>query len=588
MKDQWNLSLLYSSAGDPRIEADIAAYEKASESFEKRYKLKAARFSDESTLAKALRDYETLFAMPEPRKVYHYFHHRTDLDAADAEAERKLNLVSDRLTKADNRTLFFQLALGKVPVVAQRKLLVSKRLAPYRYFLERVFETAKHDLSESEEKILSLKSLPAQSLWVRGQEKLLGGQTVLWKGKKLPVPEAQNMVSQLPTKERRALHDATCSVLRSISDFAESELNAVYTDKKINDELRGFAKPYSATVLRYQNDERSIESFVDTVTKRFDISHRFYDLKAKVLRLDTLEYADRAAKAGKVSFKPSFGESVSILRSALEKADPRFREMLDSFLEGGQIDAYPRKGKRGGAFCSGDIGVPTLVLLNHVDSLNALMTFAHEMGHAFHTELSKSQPPLFQNYTISVAEVASTFFENVAFEEIFPKLSKKEQLFALHDRLNDSVATVFRQVAVWNYELEMHTAVRERGALTKEEMAALHNKHMAAYLGPRFRMKENDGYYFVSWPHLRYFFYVYSYAYGELISKAMYRTYKEDKGFISKVIEFLSAGGSKSPEDIFKGIGIDVSRPGFFADGLKALQDDIMRLESLLGHGGGT
>jgi oligoendopeptidase F len=214
--------------------------------------------------------------------------------------------------------------------------------------------------------------------------------------------------------------------------------------------------------------------------------------------------------------------------------------------------------------------------------MDSLKTFAHEMGHAIHAELSKSQPPLYENHTISVAEVASTFFEHIAFEEVFPRLNKKEQIIALHDRINDAIATIFRQVAVFNYELEMHTLIREKGALSKEEMANLHNKHMKAYLGPQFGLKELDGYFFVSWPHLRYFFYVYSYAYGELISMALYKKYKDDKNYIHEIKKFLSAGGSKSPEDIFKDIGIDTSKPAFFAQGLKNLEEDITKLEKLL------
>jgi oligoendopeptidase F len=346
--------------------------------------------------------------------------------------------------------------------------------------------------------------------------------------------------------------------------------------------LRGFKHSYSATILGYQNDEESIINFVNTVTKHFDISHRFYRLKAKLLKLKKLEYADRAANVGKVSIKPTFPESLGLLRNAFEKADPKFREILDDYIQNGQIDVYPKKGKRGGAYCSGDINMPTFVLLNHIDSLDAYKTFAHEMGHAIHTELSKSQPVLYQNYTISVAEVASTFFENIAFEEIFPRLSKKEQTIALHDRLNDAISTIFRQVAVFNFELEMHTLIREKGAISKEEFALLHNKHMKSYLGPLFNLKELDGYFFVSWPHLRYFFYVYSYAYGELISSALYKKYKEDKNYIHQIEKFLSAGGSKSPEEIFKAIGIDTSKPGFFEQGLKNVEDDIRKLEKLL------
>jgi oligoendopeptidase F len=527
-------------------------------------------------------DYEALFAMPEPRKAINYFYYRKETNSADQEAERKINLISDRLTKAGNRTVFFELSLGKIEKKLQEEFLKSDALKPYRYFLKRIFENAKYDLTEVEEKILNLKSLPAHSLWVQGQQKLLSQQIVKFKGKELPIPQAQNMMHTFGTAERRKLSDAVSEVLKNISAFAESEMNAVYIDKKINDELRGFKHPYSRTILGYQNDEDAIINFVQTVTYHFKIGHKFYKLKAKLLKQKKLEYADRAAKIGQISFKPTFQESLATLRTAFEKVDPQFREILDEYIKRGQIDIYPKKGKKGGAYCSGDINMPTFVLLNHVDTLDSFKTFAHEMGHAIHTELSKKQAPLYQSYTISVAEVASTLFENFAFEEILPRLNKKEQIIALHDRINDAINTIFRQVAVFNYELEMHKVIREKGALSKEEMAQLHNKHMGAYLGPQFKLKELDGYFFVSWPHLRYFFYVYSYAYGELISSALYNKYKQDKNYIQEIKKFLSAGGSKTPEEIFKEIGIDTSMPAFFEQGLKNLEDDIAKLEKLL------
>jgi oligoendopeptidase F len=124
--------------------------------------------------------------------------------------------------------------------------------------------------------------------------------------------------------------------------------------------------------------------------------------------------------------------------------------------------------------------------------------------------------------------------------------------------------------------------IRTKGAASKEEMAKLMNKHMQAYLGPAVKLEENDGYFFVQWSHIRNFFYVYSYAFGQIISKALYAEYKKDASFIKKIEQFLSAGGSMSPYDIFKSIGIDTSKPEFFEAGLKQVEADIKRLEKLV------
>jgi oligoendopeptidase F len=250
-------------------------------------------------------------------------------------------------------------------------------------------------------------------------------------------------------------------------------------------------------------------------------------------------------------------------------------------LKNGQIDVFPKKGKTGGAYCSSSTGLPTLVLLNHISSMNSVMTVAHEMGHAIHSELSKTQPEIYQGYSTAVAEVASTLFENFAFDEVFETLSDKEKIIALHDRINDDISTIFRQIACFNFELELHKEIRAKGFVPKEEMAKLMNKHISSYVGGVMKLKENDGYFFVNWGHIRRFFYVYSYAYGQIISKALYAEYKKDKNFISKIEEFLKSGGSKSPYEIFKSIGIDTSKPEFFEAGLKQIEEDIKMLEKL-------
>ncbi|HAO64685.1 TPA: hypothetical protein DCQ44_01755 [Candidatus Taylorbacteria bacterium] len=318
------------------------------------------------------------------------------------------------------------------------------------------------------------------------------------------------------------------------------------------------------------------------MTRHFPIFHRFYALKAKLLKMKMLTYADRSAKIGKTTSKYDFKKSVDVLSRAFASADPEFETILKRFVANGQVDVYSKKGKTGGAYCSSSTGLPTYVLLNHVDSVGSVMTFGHEMGHAINSELSKKQTPLYENYTISVAEVASTLFENFVFEEIFKTLSEKEKIIALHDRIQDDISTIFRQIACFNFETELHRTIRLKGSLSKEEIGALLNKHMSAYLGPKFKLTELDGYFFVSWSHLRRFFYVYSYGYGQLISKALYKKYQEDKTYVSEIKKFLSTGGSKSPEDTFKDIGIDTSKPDFFVSGLKSIEEDIKRLEKLV------
>jgi len=584
MKTEWNLKLLYSSPKDPRIEQDTASIERAYSRFAKKYRKRKDYLVNESKLYKALTDYEKLYEKSAGEKSLLYFFYKKELNSEDKYAEAMINKLSDRFTKAANQLIFFELALGKINRAQQKKFLGSKRLIRYHYFLKQIFETSKYDLSEPEEKILNLKGLPSRGLWVSGVERVLNKQTVLHKGKTLPISEAMNLVSKIrSTKERRVLSNSVMNTLFSISDFAESEINAVYIDKKINDELRGFKEPYDATILSYENEARSVLSLVDTVSKNFHLSNRFYKLKAKMLRLSHLEYADRTVGVGKARQRFLFKDASKIVREVFYDLDPRYGKIFDRFVQRGQIDVFPQKGKSGGAFCSGSVGLPTYVLLNHVSSLSSLLTLAHEMGHAIHTERSKEQRSIYQHYSTAVAETASTFFESLVFDAMFDKLSDGEKTIALHDKIQEDMQTIFRQISFFNFELGLHRLIREEGYASKKMIAELLNKHMKQYLGPIVKLKENDGYFFVAVSHFRRFFYVYSYAYGQLISKELVNCLKEDERFVDKIDQFLRAGGSETPEHIFKNIGIDTMQKGFFSKGLTSIERDIVQLETLIG-----
>lgn len=585
-KLEWDLTLLYKSPIDPQIEKDMLKFEILHADFAKKYDLKEKRYlSDETALLEALTDYEKLSAEASAKPLY-YFHYRQHMDSQDKMANEKTALFSARLAKAGNLLQFFNVSFGKISEKKQKEFLASKKLSRFKVILERAFADAKHLLSESEENIISLKRLPAYELWIQGNEKLLGSKFVIWpKGKgakEMPLTEAFGLIPSLEkSADRQALASLVKKELKENSAFAESELNAIVTDKKMEDDLRGYKNASDATIQSYRNDPDVVLALVDVVTKSFSISQRYYRLKAKIMGKKTLAYADRNAKIGKIGQKFSVSESVGILKKAFGDIDPKFAAILASYAEKGQIDWKPRQGKHGGGYCSSSYGNPTFVLLNHMDTFDSFKTLAHEMGHAFHGELSEGLGPIYSSYSISLAETASTLFEQIGFEAVFENLSDKEKIVALEQKLNDEMRTIFNQIAGFNYEKDIHAGIRAKGFLSAADLAALHVRNMGAYLGPAVAIEPDDGYLFVGWIHLRYFFYMYTYAYGMLVSKALLRRYKRDKSFWKKIEQFLSAGGKDSPENILRGIGIDVSKPDFWRDGLKEIEDEVAKLEKL-------
>jgi oligoendopeptidase F len=296
---EWNLKLLYQSPDDPQIERDVQAIEKAYDDFAKKYASGMDHLNSEQKLLKSLEDWDELTRITDIWKPASYFSKISDIESSNAVAQANLARITNRLTSAANKIIFYLLSLGKIPAGKQAEYLKSPVLEPYRHFLSIIFETAKHDLTEPEERILNLKTQPAYLQWVQGQEKVLNGQTVAFKGKKISIPAALGKLSELPHKDRRALFDATNEVLKGISGFAEAEMNAIIMNKKIDDEIRGFTEPYENTFLAYQSDKKSILNLVDTVNTHAGIARRFYKLKAKMLKLKNLEHADTAAKIGK-------------------------------------------------------------------------------------------------------------------------------------------------------------------------------------------------------------------------------------------------------------------------------------------------
>ncbi|MBI3572148.1 M3 family oligoendopeptidase [Candidatus Kaiserbacteria bacterium] len=580
MKTSWDLSLLYTGLDDPRIERDQKAADRAVDAFAKKYRRDTKHLRDPRALARAIEGLEKLSELPDSRAAY-YAWYRKEIDTTDKAAEALGAKLSERGTTRGNQLLFFGLRLGKIRKSLQKKFLGARVLKPYRYWLKQLFENAKYDLSEPEEKILSLKGEVGYGRWVQATENILNKQSVSFKGKLVPLPKAEGLVSTLPTKERRELYRGVRAVYENVADIAENELNAIYTDKKIDDQLRGMKHPYDATIRGYQNDPTSILALVDTVAKSSSIAHRFYQVKQKLLKLDHLTYADRSARVGKLKSTLPFARAAKLVREVFAELDSRYAEIFDRLLANGQVDVYPKKGKSGGAFCSSGIGLPTFVLLNHVEDFESLKTLAHEMGHAVHAERSKEQRPLYQGHPISTAETASTFFETAALHRLIEELPEAERIIALHDTIQDDIQTVFRQVAFFRFEQSLHDAVRSDGYVPKEKIAELMNAEMIKYLGPAFTLEPADGYFFVTIGHIRRFFYVYSYAYGQLVSKALHRELAKDPEFISKVDAFLSSGESRSPYDIFTSCGLDTQKPKVFQQGLAAIEADVAKLEQL-------
>lgn len=579
IKTVWDLTLLYKNTKDPQIEKDMKSIESLCDQFSKKWGNSKTYQTNTKILLQALRDYEQLEDSIKDAKPLVYFYLIRDLDSNNPLISAHLTKMTERITKATNKIIFFELSLGTLDKDIKKEVLVNVEFKKYHYFLKKIFEQSSHQLSEAEEKIMTLKVLPSYQMWVDANEKAIGKLTVAWKKQNLSIHKASGILPTLLRSQRAKLNELIKTQYKTIALIAESEINAIVQNKKINDELRNYKYPYSATVLEYQNTESEVLHLINSVSKSYSVAHKLYTLKAKLMGLPKLAAYDLPVdlKGTKQSF--TFEQGVEIIRSAFLKVDPIYAKILDDYVANGQIDVYPRQGKQGGGYCWSGHDRPTFILLNWTDDLDSVMTLAHEMGHAIHGELSKSQGVLYSGHPISTAETASTLFENFVFEEIMQRLSPKERLYATYNKLQAVVSTIFRQVAWFQAEQEIHQKVREDGHITAEELTSLRRKYMQASVGKSVMLLEDDGWSWVVHSHIRFFFYVYSYAYGSLISTALYAQYQHDPAYIDNINQFLLAGESMSPYDIFKSIGINTTKSDFWELGLQSINKKIDELE---------
>ncbi|HEY0964630.1 MAG TPA: M3 family metallopeptidase [Candidatus Paceibacterota bacterium] len=577
----WDLKKhYYKSDTDPQIELDAKSYEETMLAFSKKYKNKDFT-ATASSLLKALTEYEVLQGNALGSKVMRYFAFRTTVNVNDTAASKKMNLFAERFRKVSNEMVFFGLAIGRIPKAKQAEYLKDQSLAHFHYFLKASFEAAKHQLTEAEERILLLTGNTSHGMWEDGVEKIVSNRKITYKGKQYALPEALELIDLQNWADKNKLWNVILAELKQISEVVEHELTAIVTYDKVLDELRKYEKPYSGTVLSYENNEKSVEALVAAISSEgFALSKKFYKLKAKIHGLPTIPYINKYDSIGELK-SIDYDASVEICRDTFYSLKPEYGQIFDMMLENGHIDVYPQTGKRGGAFMAATIGLPTFVMLNHTNNFKSLETLAHEVGHAIHAERSKIQSPMYESFSTTTAETASTLFEQFVLDRVFEQLSDEDKVTFLHNKISRDIATVQRQIAFFNFELDMHNHIRREGLATKEELAAMMARHLRAYLGPAVEVTEDDGYSYVYIPHIRYGFYVYTYTYGHLISNLMVQKYRHNPEYINKIDTFLTAGGSDTVENIFGKIGIDAKKIETFKESLATQAQEIALLEKL-------
>lgn len=589
---QWDLSALGKSINDPAFLKERAEMEKAYKSFARKWKKDEGFLADEKKLTKALDQYNNLQRFGMKESLYLFM--SLQLDASNISLQAASKKFDDFYHKIADNIRFFPLALGNIDAKNQKKFLISKTLKEYSAFLESIFKSAKHRLSEKEEKIMALKSGVASYNWAAMLSQFLSEEereifvekTAAQKKKivteKVGLEQIITATASSSKKIRVKAANTLTSILKSYEPVAEKEFNSILENKKIDDELRGYERPDSARHVNESVDTKVVDTLREVVSQNFKVAQDFYKLKSQLLNQEKFQYSERNLRYGNINKEYSYTEAVEITQKAFGRIDASFLEIFNSFVEQSCIDVEPKKGKRGGAFCiSHGLENPVFIMLNFTKNARDISTLAHEAGHGIHAVMSKKENELNYHVPMCTAEVASTFCEDFVFEELLERSTTEERLIMMLEKLGDKVQTIFRQIAAYNFELEVHEEFRKQGYLSKEEIGKIFNKHMKSYLGPSFEFDDNSRLGWVYWSHFRSPFYVYSYAMGLLAAQAMQVEFRDNPEFIKSIKEFYSTGSSLTPVDIFKKMGMDITKPEFWQTGIDEIKDLLKETKKL-------
>ncbi len=582
----WDLSIFAKNDNDPVLKKDTELLKRAYAMFVKKWEPRSDYLTKPKVLTQALDEYEKLMRK-DAGKEGMYFWMRSQQDSLNPTVKARNNQITETLTHLGNSIQFFEMRIARISKPIQKKMLSHKSLLPYKHFLEGLFSQAKYQLSEPEEKIMNLKSRSAYTNWKNMLEEFLFSEeriVLLEKGKKKKqlFSDIVNLSSNRKKRVRDTAAKAFNNILADNVRIAEHEFNAILLDKKINDELRGYTRPDASRYIADDISPKTVDTLARVVTNDFKTARSYYKLKAQLFKKTTLDYHERNVEYGTLTTKYPYKKSVELVQKIFTQVDPTFGDIFNDLITSRRIDVFPKKGRSDGAFCIYTISTPSFVLLNHTNSLRDVMTIAHECGHALNGELMRLRENAL-NYggSMATAEVASIFMEGFVFDELVANATDEEKLALMMQKLNDEISSIHRQIAGHNFQLEVHAEFRKQGYLPHTEIGRIFAKHMKSYMGPAVSQDKGSENWWVYWSHFRRYFYNFQYADGLLIAKYLQHKLKEDSTYITQIKEFLSIGSSMSFEDIFKSIGIDVTKKTFWEEGLNETSELLAETKAL-------
>ncbi|PYG85012.1 oligoendopeptidase F [Ruminiclostridium sufflavum DSM 19573] len=397
-------------------------------------------------------------------------------------------------------------------------------------------------------------------------------------------------VAFLESKDRRIREDAFNAVYSTYKKM-KNTLAAMLTSNVKKNRFYAMVRKYpSAIGASLDNDNVSVslyDNLIETINKKLTLQDRYLKLRKKVLKLEKLHMFDLyVPMVEEFDRKIPYEEAKAIVLEALKPLGEEYVEFLQKGMDSGWIDVYENQGKTSGAYAWGTFKTHPYVLLNYQDTINDVFTLAHEMGHALHSYYTNmTQPYVYSEYKIFVAEVASTVNESLLMRYLLPRAkSKQEKAYLLNHYLEEFRGTVFRQTMFAEFEKTIHEKVEQGEALNAQELCDIYYGLNKKYFGAAVEVDEDIAMEWSRIPHFYSSFYVYKYATGFSAATAIAeKILTEGEPAVNKYLEFLKSGGSNYPIELLKIAGVDLSSPQPVQDALNVFEKTLDELEELLG-----
>ncbi|MET0338233.1 MAG: M3 family oligoendopeptidase [Caulobacter sp.] len=586
---QWRLDDLYVGRDDPRIEADLAA---ASAANGKLVALKGAFVAARAEPAKlgALID-EGLGYYEDATNALWGVGAYASLAASTARDDAGwAKFEGDVRAKAaaiGAESLFFTLELNELEdAELDAALKAHPAAAKWTPWLRRLRLSRPHELSAELEHLL-IDRAPAVGNWTRLWDETLARLTAKVGRESLTLPEALNRLTDPSVANRKAAANGLAKALEERASTQALVLNTLAFEKQVEDRWRSYATPAQSRHLANEVDAESVAALEAAVVESYpSISHRYYALKARAMGRKTLDYWDRNAPLDAAAPRQyGWDEAKGLVLESFQDLAPKFADVARTFFTQPWIDAAPRPGKQSGAYSHPvSANRHPYVFMNYMGERRDVLTLAHELGHAVHQTLCSPLGTLLADTPLTLAETASIFGEGLVFERLLAEASKADRMALLAGKIEDGLNTVIRQIAFHRFETRFHDA-RQEGELAPDQIAELWLEVMAESLGPA--VKLNPGYEHY-WAYVSHFahapFYVYAYAFGDLLVRGLMAKRAENPVAFAPLYEdLLAAGGTKTYVEALAPFGLDPRQKAFWAAGCSQLEKLVDEFDELVG-----